>query len=61
MQEFLTALCLVLIIEGLMPFASPKSWQETLRQVSEMSPRAIRVIGGSAMLLGVVGLQIVRS
>jgi len=57
MSDLLAAFCLVLILEGLLPFASPKSWRETMRLMAEMDDRTLRTIGGGGMLVGLVLLN----
>ena len=50
----LTALALMLIIEGLLPFLAPGLWRETFRRITEMSDGQLRFIGLSSMLAGMV-------
>jgi uncharacterized protein YjeT (DUF2065 family) len=57
MQDLLTAFALVLIIEGLLPFAAPQFWQKTMRDLSQFNPRTIRVGGIISMLAGAFLLQ----
>ena len=57
MQDLLTAFALVLIIEGLLPFAAPQFWQKTKRDLSQFNPRTIRVGGIISMLAGAFLLQ----
>ena len=59
-QDFLTAFALLLIIEGLMPGVAPLMWQKYLRDVSNMNPRTIRIVGIISLLAGAVLLQINR-
>ena len=59
-RELAIALCLVLVIEGLMLFAAPRHWQSMVRQALELSPRALRVFGAVAVLAGLAALQLVR-
>ena len=60
MQDFLAALCLVLIIEGLLPFASPGSWRRAMEQIANMDDRALRVAGAISIVAGLLLLQFVR-
>ncbi len=55
-----TALCLVLIIEGLLPFLSPATWREGVSQMLACEDRTLRLVGGGAMLLGVALLYLIR-
>ncbi|MBT8047315.1 MAG: DUF2065 domain-containing protein [Xanthomonadales bacterium] len=60
MQDLMTAFALVLIIEGLLPFAAPQFWQKAMRDLSQFNPRAIRVGGIVSMLAGAFLLQILN-
>jgi len=55
----LTALALMLIVEGLLPFLSPRLWRETFRRLTEMSDGQIRFVGLSSMLAGLLLLFVV--
>jgi len=55
-----TAIALMLIIEGLLPFLLPAVWRETFRKLTEMSDGQIRFIGLTSMLTGVLLLYIAR-
>jgi uncharacterized protein YjeT (DUF2065 family) len=56
----LTALALMLVIEGVLPFLLPALWRETFRKLTEMSDGQIRFIGLTSMLAGLLLLYIVR-
>lgn len=57
-DDLVRALGLVLVIEGLLPFAIPGRWRETLRLVAGMEERHLRLMGLAAMLAGVAVLQL---
>ena len=59
-QDLLTAIALLLIIEGLMPGLAPQVWQKYLRDISTMNPRTIRVVGIVSMLAGAFVLQFIH-
>tara|TARA_R110000850_G_scaffold81506_1_gene175047 strand:+ start:2436 stop:2621 length:186 start_codon:yes stop_codon:yes gene_type:complete len=59
-QSLATALCLVLVIEGLMPFLAPGRWKRMLVGVIRISDGQLRVIGLSSMLAGTLLLYLVR-
>lgn len=59
-ENLLPALALVLVIEGMLPFLSPRSWREAMQQAAQLSDRALRLVGFSSMLLGVILLYFVR-
>ena len=46
------ALCLVLVIEGILPFLYPKRWREMVMMLSEIDDRTMRIAGLVSMLLG---------
>jgi hypothetical protein len=46
------ALCLVLVIEGILPFLYPKRWREMVMMLSEIDDRTMRIAGLTSMLLG---------
>ena len=50
----LTALALMLIIEGVLPFLLPDFWRTTFRRLTEMSDGQVRFIGLTSMIAGVV-------
>ena len=56
-QELVTALALLLVIEGLLPFIAPGFWQKTMRELSAVNPNIIRVGGIISMLAGAFLLQ----
>ncbi|MGB1237249.1 MAG: DUF2065 domain-containing protein [Pseudomonadales bacterium] len=58
--QLATALCLVLVIEGILPFAYPARWRKLVAQIAQIDDATLRAIGFVSMLLGVVGLYIVR-
>ncbi len=60
MQSLLTALALVLVLEGLMPFIAPARWRETITRIGQFSDGQIRFLGLGAILAGVVLMQVTR-
>lgn len=59
-NELFSALALVLVIEGIMPFISPKGWRQTMLQASQLEDKALRSIGFASMLAGAVLLYLMR-
>jgi uncharacterized protein len=55
-DTLLGAFALMLVIEGLLPFLSPKSWREVFARAMQMSDGQIRFIGLSSMLIGLLVL-----
>ena len=58
--DLLSALALVLVIEGIVPFVSPQSLRRMLATVSQLDDRSLRITGLASMILGVVMLYLVR-
>jgi len=46
------ALCLVLVIEGIIPFLYPRRWRAMVMMLAEVDDRTMRVVGLISMLLG---------
>ena len=59
--EILTALALVLVIEGLLPFASPGRYRQMVAEIVRLSDNHIRVVGLVIIVVGLAFLYIVRS
>jgi uncharacterized protein YjeT (DUF2065 family) len=55
---FTSALCLVLVLEGLFLFVAPELWKRMAEQMRQLDPRQLRVIGAAMMLIGVIALRI---
>ena len=60
-QLLLTAVALMLVFEGILPFLAPGLWRETFRRLTEMSDGQIRFIGLTSMLIGLLVLYFARS
>lgn len=59
-SDLLAAFALYLVIEGLLPFASPQGWKQSMMQVARLSDSLVRWIGLSSMILGLLLLLLVR-
>ena len=58
--EILTALALVLVIEGMVPFVGPRKYREIVAQMAQLSDNHLRTVGLVIMLIGLVLLFVVR-
>lgn len=58
---FLTAIALVLVIEGILPFLAPLAWKRMMLQLASQSDRAIRIVGLISLLLGALLMYLVHS
>ena len=59
-QHLLVAFCLMLIIEGILPFLYPQRWRQLVVQLAQISDRNMRFLGLASMLLGLALLLLVR-
>jgi uncharacterized protein len=59
-EGLLAALAIVMILEGALPFISPRLWRDTFSKLIELSDGQIRFVGLIAILVGVGGLLLVR-
>ncbi len=59
-SDLWAAFALYLVLEGLLPFASPRRWREALVTIAELDDGSIRRIGLVSMVAGLVLLYFVR-
>lgn len=52
MSNLLLAFALMLVIEGLLPFVSPRIWRETFRRATELADGQLRFIGLTSIIIG---------
>jgi uncharacterized protein YjeT (DUF2065 family) len=53
-SSLVLAFALMLVLEGVMPFAAPRVWRETFRRITAMNDGQLRFIGLTSMLVGVI-------
>jgi uncharacterized protein len=56
----LTALGLLLVIEGVLPFVNPRGFKRTLAVVCQAEDRVLRIAGLVSMMAGLVVLYLAR-
>ena len=56
----LGALALMLVLEGLLPFFSPRAWRQVFERATRLSDGQIRFIGLTSMVIGVLLLVLWR-
>jgi uncharacterized protein YjeT (DUF2065 family) len=59
-QDLAVAVALMLVIEGILPFASPRGFREMMRVVGESDDRSLRLSGLFSMIGGLLLLYLVR-
>ena len=60
-QLLLTAFALVLILEGLLPFAGPGRYRKLVDELARLSDNQLRTTGFVLMLAGLLLLYFVRA
>ncbi len=59
-QDLLAALCLVMVIEGMMPFISPRSSRKLAVNIAQLDDRTLRMVGLFSMLVGIGLLTLIK-
>ena len=52
-HDFLVALALVFVIEGVWPFLNPGGLRQAMRAIAELDDRTLRIVGLASMASGV--------
>ncbi|MBT8146666.1 MAG: DUF2065 domain-containing protein [Gammaproteobacteria bacterium] len=60
LQELAVAFCLMLVIEGMLPFIAPGRWRRMLETVEQIDDKTVRLIGLGSMLLGTALLYLIN-
>lgn len=55
------AFCLVLVLEGIMPFLAPSRWRRVAQTLARVDDRTMRVLGLVSMLIGAGLLFLLRN
>lgn len=56
----ITAVGLLLVFEGVLPFLSPRSWRQVLQKIFTQSDRTVRIMGLISMLIGLALVCVAR-
>jgi uncharacterized protein YjeT (DUF2065 family) len=59
-ESLLKAVCLLLIIEGVIPFLYPAKWRSLVDKLATIDDRQLRIMGLVSMLLGVALLYLIN-
>ncbi|MDK2776994.1 MAG: DUF2065 domain-containing protein [Pseudomonadota bacterium] len=59
-RELAIAVCLVFIIEGVMPFLYPARWRRLVARLATVDDRTMRMTGLISMLIGLGLLYIIN-
>jgi uncharacterized protein len=58
--ELASALCLVLVIEGLILFAMPGAWKRMAEKLQQIDERSLRIVGAVMVVCGLITLKLVH-
>ena len=58
LEQLFIAACLMLVLEGMLPFLAPQRWRQALLSLLSLQDRQIRAIGLASMLTGAVLLYL---
>ena len=59
-HDLAVAFCLMLVIEGILPFIDSKRWRRMLLMLDEIDDTTMRLIGLGSMLAGTILLLIIN-
>jgi len=59
-HELAVAFCLMLVIEGIIPFVSPGRWRKMVLVLDQVDDNTMRMIGLGSMLAGMLLLLIIN-
>jgi len=59
-HELAVAFCLMLVLEGIIPFISPGRWRKMLLVLDQIDDNTMRMIGLGSMLTGTVLLLLIN-
>jgi uncharacterized protein YjeT (DUF2065 family) len=51
-QQLATAFCLMLVLEGIIPFLYPARWRRLVESLGSIDDKTLRLIGLGSMLAG---------
>lgn len=60
LHELAIAFCLMLVIEGILPFIAPKRWRNLIMMLDEVDDTTMRLIGLGSMLTGTILLLLIN-
>ncbi len=59
-HELAIAFCLMLVLEGILPFIAPDRWRRMLQMMDQVDNTTMRGIGLASMLTGTILLLIIN-
>lgn len=59
-DDWYKAVCLLLVLEGIVPFLYPQRWRSLIARIAAVSDKHIRITGLASMLAGVALLYMLN-
>jgi uncharacterized protein YjeT (DUF2065 family) len=59
-HEFLVAFCLMLVLEGVVPFLYPGRWRSLVVALAQIDNNKLRMIGLASMIVGTLLLYLIN-
>lgn len=59
-HDLAVAVCLMLVIEGIIPFLAPGRWRKLLLMLDQIDDNTMRMIGLASMLTGTAVLLLIN-
>ena len=59
-EELGRAFCLLLVLEGILPFLYPTRWRRMVASIAAITDRQLRIMGLISMLVGVGFLYVLK-
>lgn len=59
-HDLLIAVSLILVLEGIIPFLSPKVWRDMMLRLTKGNDKSVRIMGLVSMLIGMVMIYYLR-
>ena len=60
LHQFAIGFCLMLVLEGIIPFLYPQRWRNLVQQLALVDNRTLRFMGLVSMLLGTLILYLIN-
>lgn len=60
MSDWMTALALLLVLEGILPLAAPAFWRDAFRRATELNDGQLRFMGAVSMAGGLLLLTLFK-
>lgn len=59
-QDLLTGFCIYLVIEGMIPFAMPNMFRQSVVRIAQMDDAQLRFTGLTVASVGLIVLYVIR-